>query len=650
MNKLDNLTQEEFYNYLVEKSNEYYNSNKSSLSDSQFDKLVNIYETKFNDNFNYLGSKGKYKLPVYLGSLNKHKDEHALSLFLKKCENNFVISDKVDGLSMLIEISIPSIGNSTRHDRDTQMKMKMYTRGDGEYGNDISILQKYLGLKLNKDEILEFMEEKEINKLYIRGEVVMFKDVFDIKYKEEFSNSRNIVAGIINSKTKNEEMMKDLTFLAYNILNSNVIVKSLNVFSYLETFGFDTPNYKYVEKDFISVENLTNYCNKRKQVADYEMDGLVISDMYVHDEKNGENPKYTIAFKTSSDSVETEVEYVEWNISKQHILKPRIKVKEVFLSGALINYVTGFNAKYISDNKIGKGTIINITRSGDVIPHINFVVKSTQADMPEQMYNWNESGVDIYCEEESGEQWIKKMVYFFKVKDIKGVKEGILTKLCDAGINTEEKLFNITKKELLTIEGVKDKSAGNIYEGIQQLKNTIKLNDLMTVSCIFPNFGRKKIVKLLEDIPEIEDIIVDNKKYNSRELLEKLTRNGFHKTGEIFIEKLEEFKEYYNTVKHLFPNLTTVELMFIDEEEELMIEEEKINKYKGDKYIFCFTGFRDKKIKEELEKIGHTVSETVSKKINFCVVEDLDSESSKVKKARDYGIEIIHKNDLKKYM
>ena len=135
-----------------------------------------------------------------------------------------------------------------------------------------------------------------------------------------------------------------------------------------------------------------------------------------------------------------------------------------------------------------------------------------------------------------------------------------------------------------------------------------------------------------------------------KKLLEKLSINGFHKTGEIFIEKLEEFKEYYNRVKDLFPNLTTVEINFVDSDEEDGMVEIEESGYKGEKYIFCFTGFRDKKIKEELEKIGHTVSETVSKKINFCVVEDLDSESSKVKKARDYGIEIIHKNDLKKYM
>jgi len=634
---INDLTQEEFYNYLVDKSNEYYNSSSSSISDSEFDKLVTIYESKFDEKFNYLGSKGKYKLPVYLGSLNKNKDDHSLSLFIKKCTDSFIVSDKIDGLSMLVEIN-------------TEKKLRLYTRGDGEYGNDISILEKYLDMDLDQKYIQSFMSKNKLKKLYIRGEIVMFKDVFDIKYKNDFANSRNIVAGIINSKTKNEEMMRDLSFLAYNIMNQDICSTMSDMFSLLKDFGFETPNYKLVDVDFINKEDLTKYCNERKLKADYEMDGLVISDMNIHTEKVGENPKYTIAFKISSESVETQVEYVEWNISKQHILKPRIKVKEVMLSGAAINFVTGFNGKYISDNKIGKGTIINITRSGDVIPHINYVVKSTQADMPKQMYKWNESGVDIYSEEETGEQWIKKMIYFFEVKDIKGVKEGILTKLYDAGIDTEEKLFNVSKRDLLKIEGVKDKSAANIYEGIQELKNTIKLNDLMTVSCIFPNFGRKKIIKLMEDIPEIEEIITEDKKYDEDKLMEKLSKNGFHKTGEIFIEKLEEFKEYYNRVKELFPNLTTVELNFMDSEDEELVEIEKSSSYKGEKYIFCFTGFRDKKLKDELERVGHTVSDSVSKKINFCVVEDLESESGKVKKARDYGVEIIHKDELKKYM
>ena len=94
---------------------------------------------------------------------------------------------------------------------------------------------------------------------------------------------------------------------------------------------------------------------------------------------------------------ETEVEKVVWNISKWGQIKPRIKIKQVKLGGTKIDYVTGFNAKYIDDNKIGPGAIIKITRSGDVIPHIVEVVKKAdQAQMPDISYEWNNTS-RYYC-------------------------------------------------------------------------------------------------------------------------------------------------------------------------------------------------------------------------------------------------------------
>ena len=72
----------------------------------------------------------------------------------------------------------------------------------------------------------------------------------------------------------------------------------------------------------------------------------------------------------SDQSAEAKVLDVLWSASKDGFLKPRVKIEEVNIGGAKINYATGFNAKFIQDNKIGLGAVIKIIRSGDVIPKI----------------------------------------------------------------------------------------------------------------------------------------------------------------------------------------------------------------------------------------------------------------------------------------
>ena len=121
--------------------------------------------------------KNKVKLPYEMASMDKIKpDTGALELWCKKYKGPYVISCKLDGVSGLYttEGDIP----------------RLYTRGDGKIGQDISHLIPYLRLP----------EIKEEN-LVIRGEFIISKSVFVKKYKEEFANPRNMVAGIINQKS-----------------------------------------------------------------------------------------------------------------------------------------------------------------------------------------------------------------------------------------------------------------------------------------------------------------------------------------------------------------------------------------------------------------------------------------------------------------
>ena len=133
------------------------------------------------------------------------------------------------------------------------------------------------------------------------------------------------------------------------------------------------------------------------------------------------NPDYAFAFKKNIDPKHTTVKQVIWTISKHGYLKPRVELEPVQIGGTTIQYATAFNAKYVKDNNIGPGTVVAIVRSGDVIPYIVNIVKSTEAEMPKGIdYEWNDTNVDIIVEGDTQEQKIKQITHFFQKLGTKG--------------------------------------------------------------------------------------------------------------------------------------------------------------------------------------------------------------------------------------
>ena len=222
------------------------------------------------------------------------------------------------------------------------------------------------------------------------------KEIFDTKYSNTFANPRNMVSGIINSKTIKEET-NDVTFVAYEIINNNSLT-TLEQFDKLQKNKFQVVNHTIVKN--LDLEILTEKLLDFKIKSEYEIDGIIIHKNKKYKRNTSGNPDYAFAFKMRMDDniAETIVEEIEWNHTKWNVLKPRIRVKPVNLCGVSISYATGFNAKYILENNLGKGSVVLITRSNDVIPFIVEVKKSTIAEFPDEEYRWNETKVDIIAE------------------------------------------------------------------------------------------------------------------------------------------------------------------------------------------------------------------------------------------------------------
>lgn len=612
-----NISQKDFENLLDHLSDEYHNG-ISSVSDDFFDSLLNIYFKRFNKKYSKIGHavnhKNKVKLPYCMPSLGKILTENEINTWLSKFNSEiFVVSDKVDGISLLIHCQ--------------NQNVKLFTRGDGIEGRDVSYFLPYIGV----DTILKKIKNSNIT---IRGELVLPIEKFNKKYKNKFSNPRNTVSGAIVSKDFDISILKDCLFVAYEIYGSNKT--RYDDFEFLTLLGFRTPFYMEINKRDISFKKLEEFINKRRTISEYEMDGLVLSTNKVFDDKtkknNCEYPKDYIAFKIKGEKADAIVEYVEWNLSKNGLFKPRIKIQPITIGGVTINYTTGFNAKFIVENKIGKGSIVVITRSGDVIPYILDVKKEGELILPSSSI-WNESGIELIYDENTSQNIneeiiISQFVYAFKELNFKNLAKGNITKLVEAGFNSIFKLLKIKRQDLLQIEGFKDKTADIILSNIENLKLNSNLLDWMIVSCLFPSFGRKKLELIVTNIPEFLSL-------KDEDLLKKLNLIGFNKTALTFIEYLPKFKEFLKQIKQM-----NIEIKDTNK----IKEENKTNEFEG--IVVVFTGVRNEELKNKIENGGGKVVSAFSSKVNLVITNDINGNSSTLKKARENNTEIKHINEM----
>jgi len=335
----------------------------------------------------------------------------------------------------------------------------------------------------------------------------------------------------------------------------------------------------------------------------------------------------------SDQSAEAKVLDVLWAASKDGYLKPRVQIEEVNIGGVKINYATGFNAKFIEDNKIGLGAVIKIIRSGDVIPKIQEIITPAEtAIMPKEKYIWNETHVDIMLEnvEEDETVKLKNITGFFKTIEVVGLGEGNIKKIIKTGNNTVAKIIAMSVADLMTADGIKEKMATKIYDSIHKQIELSSVARLATASNIFGRgFGEKKIDIILQNEKNIfNDNDSHDEKVNKLKILDGLAA----KTAGKFIEKIPEFKEF-----------------MIDAKIEYKLSETEAPKQASPKYnlplsdkLILLSDIKGKKIlAEKIEALGGKVASTITKNVNLLIVGSLDVETTKMKKAKEYKIEII---------
>jgi DNA ligase (NAD+) len=628
---LKQLTEKELIHIIRVADEAYYSEDNGEplMSDNEYDILITYTAERFpksvaikegHTKISAGVEKNKVTLPYQMWSMDKIKpDTDALAKWMTTYKAGvgtgtgtgtglYVLSCKLDGISALY---------TTEGMADSgTCEPKLYTRGNGLVGQDISHLIPFLRLPKTKN-------------ITIRGEIIIAKKLFATKYGSLFANPRNFVAGVVNKKTEDKDKYKDLSFVAYELICP--MLKPSEQLKFLLGLNPIEVVTHSVEK-VITNDLLSSYLVKWRADCPYEIDGIICIHDKVYERKAG-NPDHAFAFKMvlSDQMAETKVVDVIWTPSKDGYLKPRVQIEPVILCGVKIEYATGFNAKFIEMNKIGVGAVIQLIRSGDVIPHIKQVIQpAALALFPEVDYSWNESKVDIMLVDKTLDETvlIKNISGFFVGIGVDGLSSGNIKRIIDAGFDSISKIINMKETDFLKVEGFKERLTEKIKTGIKNRLAETSLEEFMHSSNIFGRgFGTKKFKTILEAYPEV--LISKESRIDKLNSITGMAQ----KTSEQFIKKIPEFIQFMRDIglENKVYSLKPKPASGADSKHPLF----------GKKYVM--SGFRDKPLISALELVGAEQGASVNKNTFVLLVKSQEegSATTKIIEAKKIGVPVM---------
>lgn len=573
----------------------YYNTGKPILTDDEYDALRDQLEDLDPENpfLHAVGAQPKEKtakLPFIMASLNKIKPgTGAVAAYVTKATvKNWVLSEKLDGISAL------------------WYSGKLYLRGDGLNGVDVTAFAPFLqGLK-------------PCGEMAVRGELITPRGIVT------GTLARSWVNGQLHQKTPIPDELRKIRFVAYEIVNQPLAPAAQ--FSALKKAGFWIP-WNLVALGSLSDDQLSKKLQDRRDNSEYDTDGIVVSEnIYVEAAKAVKNPIHKVAFKMllGDQCAETVVRAVEWNLSAQGFLIPRLQIEPVVVGTARIEFVTAHNARFLVLNKIGVGAKIVVRRSGDVIPAVERVIAGcADAAMPtEHPWKWLGDSADaahIVLDKSKTTETPKeilqaRLVLFAKTMGIEGMGPGISAKLVDSGLKTPGQLMAAGESAVAAAIG--KANGAKAWAQILALPGKATESQWMVASSVLPRgVGETKLKVLFDRQP-------DPRKWNQLPVPAGWSEES---------------------LKELLACLPTYQKWRKDETPHIAFPVQPkggvvVAAPTATKGSICFTGVRSKELETKLEAAGWKIVDTVSSKTNVLIVPDDGLESTgKVKKAQDLG-------------
>ena len=626
---------------------EYYTSDNPSVSDSEYDRLYRELvelETAYPDQVladsptHRVGGKvldgfEKYSHQYPLYSLQDAFSREELEAFDARVRKEvahptYICELKIDGLSISLTY-------------EKGILVAGATRGDGSIGENITE-----NLKRVKDIPLTLPEELDIT---VRGECYMPRASFDQvnqarqeNGEPEFANPRNAAAGTLRQLDTAVVAKRNLATFLYQEASPSTRDSQEKVLKHLEQLGFVVNPKRILAENIDEIWDFIQEVGQERENLPYDIDGVVIkvNDLAGQEELGFtvKAPKWAVAYKFPAEEKEAQLLSVDWTVGRTGVVTPTANLTPVQIAGTTVSRATLHNVDYIAEKDIRKDDTVIVYKAGDIIPAVLRVVESKRIseeklDIPTNCPSCDsdllhfEDEVALRCINPRCPAQIMEGLIHFASRDamnITGLGPSIVEKLFAANLVKDvADIYRLQEEDFLLLEGVKEKSAGKLYQAIQASKENSAEKLLFGLG--IRHVGSKASQLLLQHFHSIENLAqADPEEVASIESL-----------GGVIAKSLQTY--------------------FATEGSEILLRELKetgVNlDYKGQTVVanaalsgltVVLTGklerLKRSEAKSKLESLGAKVTGSVSKKTDL-VVAGADA-GSKLQKAQELGIEV----------
>lgn len=568
-------------------------------------------------------------------SLDKTKEREALREFIG--EHPALLSWKLDGLTIVLTYENGEL-------------IKAVTRGNGIVGEVITNnarVFKNIPLKISFK-----------GRLVLRGEAIITYSDFekinetigdaDAKYK----NPRNLCSGSVRQLNNEITAKRNVRFYAFSLVSAEGVDfrNSREVqFRWLNEQGFEVVEYRKVTAE--TLDEAMDYFAEAVTTNDFPSDGLVaLYDDIAYGESLGTTAKFprnAMAFKWADEMRDTRLLEIEWSPSRTGLINPVAIFEPVELEGTTVSRASVHNISIMKELKLGIGDTIRVYKANMIIPQIaENLTGSGNAPIP---HNCPACGQETIVKKENDVECLfcvnpgcpaKKIKSFglFTSRDamnIDGLSEATLEKFIARGfIHDFGDIFEISqyKDEIVEMEGFGQKSYDNLMESLERAKETTLPRVIYSLGIANIGLANAKV------ICRHFDNDLDRIRHASLEEVSDIDTIGPVIAGNL----VAYFKDEDNNrrLDHL------MSFLHIQEDSP---KQEQI--FEGMNFVITGSlvhfGNRSE-AKELIESLGGKVTGSVTKKTNYLINNDIQSNSSKNKKARELGIPILSEEDFRK--
>lgn len=567
-------------------------------------------------------------------SLDKTKDVERLKEFLG--DQSAMISWKLDGLTIVLTY------------RDGALE-KAVTRGNGEVGEVVTN-----NARVFRNLPLHIPYEGE---LVLRGEaVISYKDFKEINEEigdadAKYKNPRNLCSGSVRQLNNEITAKRKVRFYAFTLVNAGDVDfhnSRMYQMQWLKEQGFDVVENHPVTRETVDEE--VDWFASQIGKNEVPSDGLVlVYDDIAYGQSLGTTAKFprdSFAFKWADEIRETTLKEIEWNPSRTGLINPVAIFEPVELEGTTVSRASVHNISIMEELELGVGDRITVYKANMIIPQIaENLTRSGVKDIPAacpvcggatRVSMENETKT-LYCTNPKCQAKHVKSFTLFVSRDamnIEGLSEATLEKFIINGyIKDLTDLFHLDRyaEEIKNMDGFGEKSYENLQNSIKTARTTTLPR--LVYSLGIPNIGianAKMICRAFDHDPE--------KVLNAtEEELDEISGVG----GVI----AKAYVDYFADEEHRNVFRRLLEEVDIPKEEET----EDSRKFAG--INFVITGSVERfanraEVKEEIEKRGGKVTGSVTSKTNYLINNDVNSTSSKNRKARELGVPIISEQEF----